>query len=122
MLNNRKIYDQHDAAFKAVEAFAVLKNGEHVANVKFKHGAAVTAYVHFLGSEMTRGSAGGGGYDKRTAAVSAGAAKIRGGDGVNSRGIGEENACSFVAALAPDNGIGWERLLESVGFVVLRVI
>jgi hypothetical protein len=75
-----QIYDQHAAAFRQVSAFVIAKNGERVATVaiKFpKDGAGrLYAYVHWAGAQMERGSAGGYGYDKRSAAVAAALRKI----------------------------------------------
>lgn len=121
-----KIYEQHDAAFKLVSAYAVLKDGQHVANVKIKYprdGAGrLWAYVHWIGFEMVRGCAGGYGYDKTSAAV-------------------YDAACKAVKVITPDTprqeyralfltvmsghkveSQGWKRVLEDVGFTVLNVI
>ena len=59
------IYEQHKAAFSNVSAFVIVKGGERVATIAFKFprdGAGrLFAYVHWLGEEMIRGYASGGG-------------------------------------------------------------
>ena len=67
------VYEQHDKVFTQVSAFAIVRNGERVANIAFKFprdGAGrLKCFVHWLGTEMLQGTAGGYGYDKRTAAT-----------------------------------------------------
>jgi hypothetical protein len=74
------IYDQHQAAFARVSAFVVLDStGERVATVAIKYpgaGLRLWSYVHLIGVEMVRGSAGGGGYDKTSAAVAQAIGKL----------------------------------------------
>ena len=68
------IYEQHDAAFRHVNAYVIMRGRERVGTVAIKYprdGAGrLWAYVHFLGMPMVRGYAGGYGYDKKTAALS----------------------------------------------------
>jgi len=131
------IYDQHRAAFAAVSAFVVLdQDGKRVATVAIKFprdGAGrLYAYVHVMGTEMARGWAGGGGYDKRTAAVCSAIRSIKPSvartephyqnaeyialaDAVNS------TAASFRAAVT-DNGTDWTRGLEDAGYTVLQAV
>lgn len=120
------IYDQHKAAFRQVEAYVIAKDGERVATIAFKFPAdgagRLYAYVHWLGLEMVRGFASGGGYDKRSAACSAAAAKVM----QHATAPGEleivrsgSALAAFVAALRDgDNGAGWERCLRDAGFQV----
>lgn len=73
------IYDQHRAAFPSVSAYAVVsKRGERIASIAFKFprdGAGrLYCYLHVFGVEMSRGWAGGGGYDKKSAAAAEAAA------------------------------------------------
>ena len=108
-----KVYDQHDAAFARVSAYVILKDGERVATVALRFPAdgagRLYAYVHWLGCEMTRGYAGGGGYDKRTAAVHDAMQRIVGAD-------------SAFVATAVDDGYSWDRKLTDAGFVVLQAV
>ncbi len=111
------IYTQHDAAFRAISAFVILNDaGERVATVAIKYPAdgagRLYAYVHWIGVEMKRGYAGGGGYDKRTAAVASAARKIE----------WPSDAATFAAAAVADAGDDWIRAVEKAGFRVLQAV
>lgn len=119
------IYDQHAAAFRAVSAFVILDKGERVATVALKFPAdgagRLFAYVHWIGAPMVRAFAGGGGYDKRSAAVSAAVTKIA--DPVTPRECetaGRRTA--FIDALHGCDGHDWTRKLEDAGFTVLQAV
>jgi len=116
------IYDQHAVHFSAVGAYVVLKDGERVATIAFKHpcdGAGrLYAYVHWLGLEMVRGHASGYGYYKRSAACHNAAGRI-----VRSCGIVNQNQGAFCKALRDGNdGAGWDRCLRDAGFDVLQAV
>ena len=115
---SRTIYDQHDAAFPTVAAWVVLKGEEHVAKVALKYPSGnslrLTAYVHWLGETMVRGSATGGGYDKASAACAAAAAKL-------SPTIGTPFE-DFIRAMRLDGGASWDRALREAGFTVLQAV
>ena len=129
MTTTASIYDRHDAAFRRVAAYAIAQDGRHVANVKIKFpedGAGrLYAYVHWLGSEMVRGYAGGYGYDKSTAAVSAAAHKLA---DVLARpverykGDTRDHAAGFLAAITPDGGATWHDRVRAAGFDVWQVV
>jgi hypothetical protein len=110
-------YKQHRAAFASVSAYVVMHGGERVATIALKFprdGAGrLYAYVNWLGSGMVRGFAAGGGYDKTSAACASAARKMPPGADI-------ENA--FIAALAKDDGYGWERNLQSAGFNVWQAV
>lgn len=114
-----KIYDQQRAAFAHVSAYVILKDGERVATVAFKFGGRVTAYVHWIGLEMTRGFAGGGGYDRQSAAVIDAARKTKGGDAPKSVQL---NADAFLGALDARDGSHWYDNLRQAGFTVLQAV
>jgi len=122
------IYEQHGAAFNRVAAYVVLHDGKHVANVAFKFPAdgagRLYAYVHWLGLEMTRGFAGVGGYDKRSAAVAnAGDKTPLGLDGATGLRVDPKHKWNdFRWAARRNDGNNWERNLELAGFVVVRAI
>lgn len=105
------IYDQHDKAFGNITAAVIVKDGQRVATVTFKHGQAVTAFVHWIGTEMVRG----GGYDRATAAAANAAGKMP--LTVNGAVID-----AFRRALLADNGKRWDSQLENAGFTVLYAI
>lgn len=122
------IYDQHDAAFRQVSAYVVLKDGERVATVAFKFpkdGAGrLWAYVHWLGVPMVRGKADGFGYDKRSAAVAHAIPHIellketRPFQDV----LGEIAQEKFIDALREDGGEYWDDRLRKAGFVVVQAV
>jgi len=116
------IYDQHEAAFARVSAYVVwLRNGDGpriVAKVAFKHPAdgagRLYAYVHWIGSQMVRGHASGGGYDKKTAAVASAVARMKPAHG--------SPEAMFCAVLAKDTGPTWDNQLHSAGFDVIQAV
>jgi hypothetical protein len=123
------IYAQFDAAFSRVSAFAILKDGELVAKVALKFPAdgagRLYAYVHWLGIEMTRGMAGGYGYDKRSAAVSDAAAKAIKAHANDERQEATDSTfhrATFFRELAAINGGDWARVLEGAGFTVIQAV
>lgn len=114
------IYAQHDAAFKAVSAYLVLRDGKPVAKVAFKFGTAVTAYVHWFGIEMAKGRAVGGGYDRQSAAVADAARKIP--DDITGRAGDGDIRAAFTDNASKDDGKTWVRSLEDTGFSVVQAV
>jgi len=112
-----RVYDQHDAAFREVQAYVVTRGDKVVAKVAFKFGSAVTAYVHWIGLEMTRGQAGGGGYDRQSAAVAAAAHKID-----LEGNAGQEFLYKFLDAARTDGGKHWDGALRDAGFCVIQAV
>ena len=116
------IYEQHRAAFANVSAYVVVRDGQRVATVAFKYprdGAGrLWAYVHWLGTEMVRGYASGGGYDKHSAACAAAAGKIAAGNDEN----GKPTRGVFVAEMRKNDGYYWHQNLERAGFTVWQVV
>lgn len=122
------IYDQHAAAFAQVSAWVILRDGERVATIAMKYprdGAGrLYAYVHWLATEMVRGWAGGGGYDKRSAAC---ASAARHWADAERKAVGAYSAdatpkYAFWAALAEDGGYSWDHMLREAGFAVLQAV
>jgi len=68
-----EIYQQHTNAFSNVSAYVLMNEGEQIGKIAFKFpkdGAGrLWCYFHLHGVEMSRGYAGGYGYDKRSAAA-----------------------------------------------------
>lgn len=140
------IYALHEKAFANVSAYIVLdKKGEHVARIalKFpKDGAGrLYAYVHFFGTQMVRGYAGGYGYDKRSAAVANAVRKIAvesrderikelndGGHWKAAQAEGlslialQERVKTFVDTLKDDGGEYWDTRLRNAGFTVIQAV
>lgn len=115
------IYDQHKAAFKGISAYVILRDGKFVGNVSIKFppggGGRLWAYAHIYGGEMARGFAGGGGYDKRTAAVAGAFSKVNLATYVY-RGKENEAAANcvreIVAALSGYEGSDWITQIERI--------
>lgn len=119
------IYDQHSAAFNNVAAYVIMRGGYCCAKIAIKFprdGAGrLYAYVHWHGATMVRGYAGGGGYDKRSAAIANAAAKlapaIKAGDGLSP-----EWFPAFVTAIGKDDGNTWHNNLLAAGFEVYQAV
>ncbi len=120
------IYEQHAAAFARVSAFAVMRDGKQVATVAIKFpqdGAGrLYAYVHVIGAHMVRGSASGGGYDKRSAAVYDACKALRHGGG-GYRDADTAAAIELFRDAAPSmDSCDWTSALASVGLQAWQVI
>ena len=122
------IYERHRAAFKNVAAFVICKDGWRVATIAFKHGNAVTAYVHWIGMEMVSSRAGGGGYDRRSGACNDASRKLlamfQGPQTVPDRVRALEGGFqAFNEALKDGaSGASWDRCLTDAGFTVLQAV
>lgn len=118
------IYAQHRVAFANVSAYVVLKDGERVATVAFKFpkdGAGrVYAYVHWIGVQMVRGMAAGGGYDKQTAACAHATRNMPA--TVHNPDLRDAQYLAFKEAMRMDDGYSWDRQLEKAGFTVLQAV
>lgn len=116
-LDSRPIYVQHQAAFKHVSAFVITHNGERVATIAFKFprdGAGrLYVYVHWLGTPMVRGWAGGYGYDKMSAACE---------HAMRRKNAWGDIDPAFHSALANDGGSTWDTRLRNAGFDVLQAV
>jgi hypothetical protein len=111
------IYAQHATAFQNVSAYIVARKGERIASVAFKHGARCTCYFHVIGTPMAKGWAGGGGYDKASAAAHAAVHSI-------DRDAYPEHLALVdeIAAAIKDEGNSWERDLRDAGFDVWQAV
>jgi hypothetical protein len=137
-----KIYEQHDKAFARVSAYVVLKDGACVAKVQTLRSASnlrTTAFVHWLGSRMTKGAANGGGYDKESASIAAAAhampgPSLRSGakprpyqttecfadDYVQADTLPHYDAFRYAASL--DGGKRWADAVRDAGFTVIQAV
>lgn len=125
------IYEQHDAAFRSVNAYVIVRNRERIATVAIKYprdgGVRLYAYVHFLGMPMVRGLAGGGGYDKRSAAVEDAMRKIDpdyfiGPDGNNGEKERRDCARFRNAVLKARDGTDWQKAMAAAGYKVFQAV
>lgn len=115
-----RIYDQHKTAFATTSAAVVLdEKGKLVARIAVKHGASVTAYVHYLGCQMTRGFARGGGYDRTSAAIAAAAEKTKPAEYSDDPAARERFT---FACIAGSDGAGWKNALLAAGYTVHEAI
>ena len=121
----KNIYDQHQNAFASVSAYVIMRDHVRVATVAFKFprdGASrLYAYVHWHGVPMVRGSAGGYGYDKKTAACNSASRAIQ---KLHTTEFIAKSAhqVEFINALAIDDGNDWDRNLRNAGFEVLQAV
>ena len=127
------IYDLHSKAFNRVSAYVILHNGERVATIAFKFPAdgagRLYCYVHWLGTQMVRSFATGGGYDKRSASCASASHRLptscQSKDPLAPNYLNPDTASRYVAfinATVKDNGRGWDRRLEAAGFTVLQAV
>lgn len=117
------VYAQHRASFPQVSAYVIMYGNERVATIAFKFprdGAGrLYAYVHWIGTPMVRGYAGGYGYDKRSAACANAAGKMPvqlAHDPVNFV------YAKFLDTLAHDGGEQWDNALHRAGFTVYQAV
>ncbi|HEY5793421.1 MAG TPA: hypothetical protein VIU82_00275 [Bosea sp. (in: a-proteobacteria)] len=118
------VYRQFDAAFARVAAYVILKNGELVAKVAIKRSASnlrASAFVHWIGVPLVCGTANGGGYDKDSAAVAAGARKILN-PTTQIHGEWSDDWQAFVKAASLDGGKRWDDAVRDAGFTVIQAV
>jgi hypothetical protein len=114
--------NQHDIDDSTVEAFNIFRGNRHVATIGLRSSTngeeGSHARVRWIGLEMVRGYAGGGGYDNRTAAV---AAAVRTMKLVTPGGLTPPyDLALFHAALTADDGRAWSNALKAAGFTVIQ--
>ena len=117
------IYDLHKSAFGNVAAYVITDaDCERVATIAFKFPSTstrVSVYVHWIGIEMVRGHADGGGYDKHSAACQSAAQKLR---PLLVELPPDHPAHVFRDALSKDGGPRWDDHLRKAGFNVLQAV
>lgn len=125
------IYDQHDKAFNNISAFVLAHNTPHgierLATVAFKRGATgnVKCFFHMIGYEMQSGNAGGGGYDKMSAAFYDAAAKNykKVLNAPDTTDADKDYALSILEAAKAGNGSShWHDALRGAGFALLQAV
>jgi hypothetical protein len=99
----------------------VLKNGERVATIAFKHpkdGAGrLAAYVHWIGIPMVRGTCTGYGYDKKSAACESAAMHMAWKTEETS-----EDLVAFFKAIKDIGGSTFDSRLRDAGFTVCQAV
>jgi hypothetical protein len=120
------IYTKHAAAFRNVAAYVIMRGSERVATIAFRFPAdgasRLYAYVHWIGEPMVRGFAGGGGYDKRSAACASAAQKMAKLYSATSRLEDHAAYNMFRAELSKDDGKEWHNRLRDAGFEVFQAV
>lgn len=120
------IYDQHKAAFRAVSAYVILRDGEKVATVAFKYPATVPgAFMPMctgLASLWCGASLAVYGYDKHSAATSSAARNLDKTEIEGPLHNAHLGVTEFISALRKDDGNYWHRRLEGAGFTVLQAV
>lgn len=128
------IYDQHTAAFAHVSASVILDaEGKKVGTIAFKFprgtSTRVYCYLHILGTEMVRGYAGGGGYDKASAAADAARRRIIPFDRYqleeaikNSAEAPRHPIAEAFSKTRLDTGSGWQRAIEELGYRTVQAV
>lgn len=119
------VYDQHHQHTRRTGAAAILHNGQHVANITIAFPAdgagRLYAYVHWIGTQMVRGSANGYGYDKRSAAIASAATKYLS-EWHKVANDGTPNTANlFWNTISVDRGQEWNSRLRDAGFTVCQV-
>jgi len=119
------VYDQLDKATPRVSAyFVTTKEGDPVGKIVFtypKDGMGRQfCYLHIIGTTMVRGYASGCGYDKHSASASSAARHLELSKNPDPNEL--DHITAWKAALEPDNGWGWQRLLEAQGYRVHQVV
>jgi hypothetical protein len=115
-----QVYDRFDAATRNISAYAFLLDGKPAGRVVLKHGNAVTAFFQVWGAEMATGRAGGGGYDRGTAAVLGAVAKLP--TEVAHDPHASEALRRIRDAFAKGrDGSRWTSTIEDAGFVLANV-
>lgn len=125
------IYEQHDKAFHAISAYVIahltVHGIERLATVSFKRGSTgnVRCYFHQIGYEMQSGNAGGGGYDKMSAAFYDAVEKNAKKAQANKEAVAADiaDALTILSAAKAGNGSShWHNALRDAGYAVLQAI
>jgi hypothetical protein len=118
-----RIYDLHHAAFKAVEAYVVMQGSELVGRIAFKRGASgkVWCYLDLFGARMVRGGAGGGGYDKHSAAFYEAVTRLPIGSSADA-GLVSRSCLVRLAAKAGAGASHWDSAMRDNGFAIHQAV
>jgi hypothetical protein len=118
MSTREAIYAAFDSAFSTVSAYLITHEGQQVGRVAFKHGASVRCFAQVWGSDMAQGKAGGGGYDKATAAAEQAFARMGQGE---TRPDVQHHVDAIKQAMTGPDGHRWISRIEAAGYSVQHV-
>lgn len=119
MSTSEATYAAFDRAFSNISAYVILHSGAAVGRVAFKHGASVQCFAQVWGCTMERGKAGGGGYDRATAAAEQAFARM--GD-KDASAHAQPHLYAMQEAMVGPDGARWTRRLEDAGYTVQHII
>lgn len=123
MATSEATYGAFDRAFANVSASCIMEDGQAVGRICFKRGNSVTCFFQLWGSDMMSGRAGGGGYDRDSAALERAAEKLRKAEAPRDPVQASRRELVIAALLDPRNdGRKWDQRLERIGFTVSTVI
>lgn len=118
MPNREATYSAFDRTFSNVSAYLITRGGDQVGRVAFKHGTSVQCFAQIWGSDMQRGKATGGGYDRSTAAAEDAFSRIGEGD---ARPEAQQHVNAIKQAMAGPDGKRWTSRIEAAGYTVQHV-
>lgn len=113
-------YESFDKFTASIEAFCIIKDGQAVGRVVFRHLSQCTCYAQIWGLEMQKGWARGNGYDRASGAFEAAASRIHLGDNKDRTTDPKWRVhleAWHKAAKGPE-GIRWKQRLEDAGYTV----
>ena len=105
------------------QALAILHKGEVIGRIVNRYspsGNSCFAYVHLHGTRMLKGRAGGGGYDRQSAAINRCAEKAYARLEAGESFFGYEK--DFWECCAMDDGYGPVHHLRERGFQIVQVL
>lgn len=117
------VYDRFDVATRGMGAYAILKDGKPVGRAVVKYGNAVTAYLQAWMQPMAMGRAGGGGYDRATAAMEQAASCLAPDLEYPREDVDPSELAGIKRAILEGrDGSRWSDRLEAAGYVLALVI
>ena len=124
-MNRRAIYDEFDRATGKLFAYLVIDpkldgRASCVGRLVFKHGARVSCYLQVWSGPMVIGRAGGGGYDRATAAAHDALSKWQKDDYTDPPCL--EHVERWREAFSGSGGEGWYNQLRAAGYIVQHVL
>lgn len=117
------IYRQHEQTFRGVAAWVVFDEREQlVARVTFtfaRSGLRTTCWFHVIGLPMVKAFAGGGGYDKASAAAHKAVGRVKTSKDATPRA---NHDAERIKAAITDTGHNWNTELVRAGFRVIQAV
>lgn len=126
-INSKSVYQKFESAFSNVSAYAILKDGEHVANITLKYPkdgmGRLQCFMHILGNEMQNAFVSGCGYDKQSAVIHKTAKQYKEFISYNPEYKVKPSALELLELLSSyEASNGWDGVLYKSGFDKINVI